>query len=88
MDSKVLAEDHKLRVEENLSSILHFIMTYTLYSIRRNQNDDHTEYDVSRSNDMKDMANILGDAKEKPREQGTYFAPTYEFSLVQCSCFR
>lgn len=52
VDLRNLAEKHKLSAWEDLSGKVHLILADTLYNVWSNQNDNHNDYDVFRSNDM------------------------------------
>lgn len=58
---KALTEEYKIGVGGNLSWRADLVLAEPSYNVRRAQNDDHTNYDVLESNDMKDMARVLRD---------------------------
>lgn len=73
---------------EDLSGKVGFIPAIPAYKVRWDQNEDHVEYVVLSSSNMKDMARILGDVmKPEANEHVFCSAPQFSF-LAQGSCFR
>lgn len=55
------------------------------YNVRKDQKDDHVEYDVLGSNDMKNVAKVLGDAM-KAEAHGHVFCSTLQLFLLYKAC--
>lgn len=73
-----LAEEYKNGVEENLSEDVDFFHADPPYNVRKFQNDDHADFDVLGLNDMRDMAQNLGDLM-KPGAQGLVSCADLQF---------
>lgn len=52
-DLRQLVEEHKLCIKENLCGKVDCVLADLLYSVRRDQKDDHAEYYVISSSNMK-----------------------------------
>lgn len=61
-DCRDLAEEHGFGVGEEVSRKVYFVLGDPPYNLRRDQADDHVEYDVFGSVDMKYMAKFLAEA--------------------------
>lgn len=59
MHFRNLTEEHELDVKENLSREVNVFQIYPPYSVQRNREDNHMEYDMLGSNDVKDTTKIL-----------------------------
>lgn len=69
-------------VEKDLDGKLYSVVAEHLNNLRKDRKDDHTEYSVLHSNDVKDLANVLGDVM-KPGAHGGVFCYTLQFPSVQ-----
>lgn len=70
---------------ENLSGNWNLVPADHPYNVRRGQTDDHSDYDVTELNDMKDMAQVLGDII-KPGEHSHVLCSTPQFALSGKNC--
>lgn len=52
---KTLAEEHKLCPVEDMSDKGSLVLVELLYDVRRDQNDEHADYDVFVLSDKRDM---------------------------------
>lgn len=55
-DFRIEVERHKIGVGEEMSGRVEFILAVMPYSVRKDRRDNHTEYDVLVSDDMKNIA--------------------------------
>lgn len=77
---KIVAEEQGFGVKEDRSGSMDFHLTYPLHSSQRDQNNDQAEYDVFDSDNLKDMAKILG-ASMKPGVLAHLFFSAQQFAL-------
>lgn len=59
LDFRSMVEKHNFGLREDLSEKVEFYLAYSPYNVRRDQYNDHAEYDVLDSDDMKDIAKVL-----------------------------
>lgn len=80
VDFGILAEEHELVVREDLTWKADFVLTYSLYNVRKDGQCHHEEYDAFDSNNMMEMANVLKD-RRKPRAYERIFCSAVQFVL-------
>lgn len=56
-----MAGEHKLGVGADVVGRVYSVLADPRYNVQKDQNDIHTENELFNSNDMKVMANVLGD---------------------------
>lgn len=60
-DFRVLVEEKRSGVGEDLSAHVDFVLIDQLYNVPTNRKNEHADYDVFGSNDLKNVAKVLGD---------------------------
>lgn len=76
MDTRNLAEKDELEVGEDRIKTVDFLLAGLPYNVRRYEKDDHAEYNVLGTNDIKDMVKIRENVM-RPGAHGHSFAPLY-----------
>lgn len=85
--SEILAVEHIFAVQEDLSKEMDFLQATTSYSVWKDWNNDHAEFDVFLSNYMKDMTKAL-DKGMKPGSHRNMVQLRYTTCLlIRRSCF-
>lgn len=85
VDSRHLVAERKLGVGDDLAGEVDFGMVELLYNLQRNRKHDHAKYDLFRSNDMNDIAEVLGDAM-KLGAHANVLCSTLQFAVL-CRAF-
>lgn len=80
VDFKNSLEEEKFWGDVDLSGKVDFVLADPPYNVRRHQKDNHMEYSVSGSKDMKDTQKVPGDVM-KPVAQGLVFYSALQFAL-------
>lgn len=91
--------EHELDVGKVLTEKVDFLLVNPSYNVQIEQNDSYAAYHVFGLNDMKDMAEVLGDVLKpgygghgrgfgrRVEARGTCFAPLYSSLLLHDSRF-
>lgn len=58
---RILVAKQEIGVEDNLREEVDFVFPNPCHNIQKERSDDHVQYDVFGSKDMKGMTKVLGD---------------------------